>query len=124
MVTNINHQELLDRRDKVIDTIFENFNSWDGNMESGIRVIDVNGVELDKLETINLQLSRFPVAYNEDYINKINRILVKQKEIHQDIKNQQETLLAKLQQISKKDQVIKSYMSINKESVFIDKDIE
>ena len=124
MVTNINHQELLDRRDKVIDAIIENFNSWDGTMESGIRVIEVNGVELDKLETINLQLSRFPVAYNEDYINKINRILVKQKEIHQDIKNQQETLLAKLQQISKKDQVIKSYMSINKESVFIDKDIE
>ena len=124
MVTNINHQELLDRRVKVIDAIIENQNSWDGTMESGIRVIEVNGVELDKLETLNLQLSRFPIAYNEEYVDKINQVLEKQRKIHQEIKSQQEALLVKLQQISKKDQVIKSYISINKESVFIDKDIE
>ena len=124
MVTNINHQELLDRRDKVLNNIVENQNSWDGTMESGIRVIEVNGVELDKLETLNLQLSRFPIAYNDEYVDRINQVLEKQRTIHQEIKSQQEALLVKLQQISKKDQVIKSYISINKESIFIDKDIE
>jgi len=123
MVTNINHQELLDLRNKIMDIILDNLNSWDGEMESGIKIIEDNQVEIDKLETLNLQLSRFPTAHKEEYINKINLVIAEQRKMNKVIKNIQKSLLENMQQMSKKDQVIKSYININKGSVFIDKDI-
>jgi len=123
MVTNINHKDLLDKRDKVIDTVLENFNSWDGTMESGIILLEKNQDELNKIETLNLQLSRFPIANSEDYVSRIQIIISEQKKITEAIKEEQQTLLDKMNQMSKKNQVINSYISVKRDPVFIDKDV-
>lgn len=123
MVTNINHQELLDLRNKIIDIVIENLNTWDDDIETGIKIIEDNQLEFDKLSTLDLQLSRFPLAHTDEYLNKINLIIEKQGNLDEAIKIKRQSLLESMQQMSKKDQVIKSYININKGSLFIDKDI-
>ena len=123
MVTNINHKDLLDKRDKVIDTVLDNFNSWDGTMEAGIILLEKNQDELDKIETLNLQLSRFPIANNEEYVSRIQNIIAEQTKLTKAIKEEQQTLLDLMNQMSKKNQVINSYISVKRDPVFIDKDV-
>ena len=124
MVTNINYEELLDLRNKLVDNILSNFESWDGQIETGTDIIRANQEEIDKIETLNLQLSRFPEAQDQKYISKLNIMISEQRKLHEAIQNKQKVLLQNMQQLSKKDQVIKSYISVNKKSIFIDKDVK
>lgn len=124
MVTNINHQELLDLRNKVVDNMLDNFDSWDGKVETGIKIIEDNKLQIEKIETLNLQLSRYPLAHSEEYVNKIKLVIQEQKKHDDVIKKEKEALLENMQQLNKKEQVIKSYISMNKKSIFIDKDVK
>ncbi len=42
MDTNINYEELLDIRSKLVDDMLNNFSSWDGEIETGIKIIEEN----------------------------------------------------------------------------------
>lgn len=123
MVANINYDELLEQRIIAVDNILNNFKTWDGELESGLEIINRNQEEIDRIDTLNLQLSRFPDAQKEKYIEKIKEIIEEQKKLQELLKDMQSSLLVSMQQLSKKDKVIKNYISKNKKPLFIDKDV-
>lgn len=123
MVANINYDELLEQRNIAVDNILNNFKTWDGELESGLEIINRNQEEIDRIDTLNLQLSRFPDAQKEKYIEKIKEIIEEQKKLQELLKDMQSSLLVSMQQLSKKDKVIKNYISKNKKPLFIDKDV-
>lgn len=124
MVTNINYEELLEERSNIVDNILRRFGSWDGNLETGLEIIQVNQEDMDKLDTLSLQLSRLPSSQNEDYIEKLKSIIIEQKRLVQMMKDEKENLLQNMQQLNKKDQVIKSYIAASRKPIFIDKDVK
>lgn len=124
MVTNINYEELLEERCNIVDNILQRFGSWDGNLESGLEIIRINQEDMDKLDTLSLQLSRIPSAKDEEYIEKLNRLILEQKRLIQMMKDEKENLLHIMQQLNKKDQVIKSYIAASRKPIFIDKDVK
>ena len=124
MDPNLNYEELLEQRSKSVDNILNNLKSWDGELDSGLEIIGLNQEEIDKIDTLNLQLSRFPHAQNEEYIETIKEIIKEQKKFQDTIKKQKEFLIESMQQLNKKDKVIKNYIHTSKNSLFIDKDVK
>lgn len=88
MDANLNYEELLEQRSKSVDNILNNLKSWDGELDSGLEIIGLNQEEIDKIDTLNLQLSRFPHAQNEEYIETIKEIIKEQKKFQDTIKKQ------------------------------------
>jgi hypothetical protein len=123
MGTNINYEELLEERNRAVERILNNFRNWDKELESGLQIIKDNQVEMDRIDTLNLQLSRYPEAQRVEYIEKIKEIIEEQKKLQTLIKEKQDSLLKSMQQLNKKDMVIKNYISKSKKSLFIDKDV-
>ena len=73
MVTSINHQELLDLRNKIIDIVIDNLNSWDKDIETGIKIIEDNF--FTKLLTLNPKRC---IIYSVKSIFKLRLIFFKQ----------------------------------------------
>lgn len=124
MDPNLNYEELLEQRNKSVDNILNNLKSWDGELDTGIETLKTNQEEIDKIDILNLQLSRFPDAQKEEYIEKIKEIIEEQKKLQASIKDQQKSLIESMQQLNKKDKVIKNYISTSKKPLFIDKDVK
>ncbi|MDD2208867.1 MAG: hypothetical protein PHU45_05940 [Bacilli bacterium] len=124
MDPNLNYEELLEQRNKSVDNILNNLKSWDGELDTGLETLKTNQEEIDKIDILNLQLSRFPDAQKEEYIEKIKEIIEEQKKLQASIKDQQKSLIESMQQLNKKDKVIKNYISTSKKPLFIDKDVK
>ena len=124
MDPNLNYEELLEQRNKSLDNILNNLKSWDGELDTGLETLKTNQEEIDKIDILNLQLSRFPDAQKEEYIEKIKEIIEEQKKLQASIKDQQKSLIESMQQLNKKDKVIKNYISTSKKPLFIDKDVK
>ena len=124
MDPNLNYEELLEQRNKSVDNILNNLKSWDGELDTSLETLETNQEEIDKIDILNLQLSRFPDAQKEEYIEKIKEIIEEQKKLQASIKDQQKSLIESMQQLNKKDKVIKNYISTSKKPLFIDKDVK
>lgn len=125
MGANLSLQELIKLRDKLIEEILNNFSNWTNSIDSGISIIESNGIKIDSLRTTDnmlKELSDIPL-YDEEYINKLGLILDKQKELIQTLEDNRRTLLEEANQFSKKNKVIDNYVSVNNDSIFIDRDI-
>lgn len=123
MGTNLTTKELTQVMDKIVDKVLDNLKSWDGTIESGISIIEANEIDLDELRTISLQLTDPSITYEEKYLKKFNEILLEHNKLTSSLKMEQDQLRVLMQQINKKDQIINNYISINKQPMFIDKDI-
>lgn len=124
MDENINYEELLKQRDESVDRILKNFKFWNGGIDEVIELFKENQQEMERIDILNLQLSRYPKAQNEEYILKIEEIIEEQKRFQAFIKETRDALLKNMQQLNKKDKVIKNYISKKKNPVFIDKDVK
>lgn len=125
MGADLSLQKLIKLRDKLIEEILNNFSNWTNSIDSGISIIESNGIKIDSLRTTDnmlKELSDIPL-YDEEYINKLGLILDKQKELIQTLEDNRRTLLEEANQFSKKNKVIDNYVSVNNDSIFIDRDI-
>lgn len=124
MDENINYEKLLKQRDESVDRILKNFKFWNGGIDEVVELFRENQQEMERIDILNLQLSRYPEAQNEEYILKIEEIIEEQKKFQTFIKETRDALLKNMQQLNKKDKVIKNYISKEKNPIFIDKDVK
>lgn len=103
----------------IIDKILDNFQGLDDTLESGIDIIEANELEIDRLKDIaresNISLSE------EVYKERLEEILKKQNDLIEDIKIKQNNILKGLNQFGKKNQAINSYIKVDRQPIFIDK---
>ena len=124
MVTNLNTKEIMQEMEKTVDKVLNNLKSWDGSLESGIKIVEYNEIHFDELKTFDLLLEGESITYDEEYLDKISEVLYEHKKLKLGLKIEQDRLVLLMQQLNKKEDVIKSYISIKKEPIFIDKDIK
>ena len=123
MGTGLIAEDLIQRMDECMNKVLNNLKSWDGTLEFGIKILEYNEIHFDELKTLNLHLKDKSFTYNEEYLQKINEIMNEHKSITIGLKIEQERLVLLMEQLSKRDDVIKSYISVKKDPIFIDKDI-
>lgn len=125
MGTDLNIIELLKSRNEILDQILNSMRNWDNTIESGIDIIESNQDGLSKLGSLNTKIYSLTETYtnDEEYNFKLNSIMMELDKLTNSLKDKRIILLEEKQQFNKKDQVVKSYISLKREPVFIDKDI-
>ena len=126
MGTDLDIQRLVYKRDEILDKILNDLKEWDNTIESGVELIESNQIQFNILEGINSELYKLADSpYQvEEYNLKLNAIKKELKKLIHGLQGKRSTLLEEKQQLSKKDQILKSYVSIKKDPVFIDKDVK
>jgi hypothetical protein len=126
MGTDLDIQRLVYKRDEILDKILNDLKGWDHTIESGVELIESNQIQFNILEGINSELYKLADSpYQvEEYNLKLNAIKKELKKLVHGLQGKRSTLLEEKQQLSKKDQILKSYVSIKKDPVFIDKDVK
>lgn len=116
---------LLNQRDTVLDIVIDNFNTWDKSIESSIEILESNEKNLGKIKDINDSLTRLSTSdiFDEVYRGKIEVILTRQEGLIDFLMEEKGKVSNSIRQLNKKDQVVNNYISQNKESIFIDKDL-
>lgn len=116
---------LLNQRDTVLDIVIDNFNTWDKSIESSIEILESNEKNLEKIKDINDSLTRLSTSdiFDEVYRGKIEVILTRQEGLIDFLMEEKGKVSNSIRQLNKKDQVVNNYISQNKESIFIDKDL-
>lgn len=116
---------LLNQRDTVLDIVIDNFNTWDRSIESSIEILESNEKNLEKIKDINDSLTRLSTSdiFDEVYRGKIEVILTRQEGLIDCLMEEKGKVSNSIRQLNKKDQVVNNYISQNKESIFIDKDL-
>lgn len=125
MGAGINVQDILNAKNEVLDKILNNLKSWDGEVLSGINLIESNQEHLDELKDLNEKLSIAGITstYNEEYEYKLNLIMDEQRKLTQSLKVKQDDLKDNIQQLNKRDKVIDNYIKNKKEPIFINKEL-
>jgi uncharacterized phage infection (PIP) family protein YhgE len=126
MGTDLDIQRLVYKRDEILKKILNDLKEWDNTIESGVELIESNQIQFNILEGINSELYKLADSpYQvEEYNLKLNAIKKELKKLVHGLQGKRSTLLEEKQQLSKKDQILKSYVSIKKDPVFIDKDVK
>jgi len=126
MGTDLDIQRLVYKRDEILKKILNDLKEWDNTIESGVELIESNQIQFNILEGINSELYKLADSpYQvEEYNLKLNAIKKELKKLIHGLQGKRSTLLEEKQQLSKKDQILKSYVSIKKDPVFIDKDVK
>lgn len=105
--------------DEILDQILDEIKKYDGSVESGVEIIELNQIRIDRLkclfgkEDIDLTI----------YQSKIEVVMENQSKLFKSLETKKAELLKILGQINKKNKVVHSYMSTNRKPIFVDKDI-
>jgi len=123
MDTNL--ENLLAKRDQFIKNIEEGINGWEGSVEEAVKIVEKNQTHFKNLESLDKELRAIshPSIYSKEYEDRLKDILQAQKELIGKIKAKKESLLHGMKQLKKKEKVINNYISQDKRSIFIDKDL-
>lgn len=125
MGTNIGYDKLIASRNEIMDQILADIQTWNGDMESGINLVENNRIKIDQIKNINKEIDGMhrSTVHDDAYREKLNALYMEQKNLFKILENKQRELMDEKQQLNKKDQVVKNYISKKNAPIFIDKDI-
>ncbi|RBP70112.1 hypothetical protein DES36_101167 [Alkalibaculum bacchi] len=118
-------ENLLDRRNEILKKVIANIQSWDGEIETGIGLIEENKIEFDQVIKITEAVKEEQGSYAEDevYRTNINILSTAQRELMESLQKKKANLVGAMKQVKKRNNVVDSYISVSKRAIFIDKDI-
>lgn len=113
-----------ERKDVLDDTVKE-IKNWDGSYEMGIVIIEDVDLSIEELKRLNnlLESSLGPSAFTETYNEKMLVLAEEYEMLLKKLDIEKRRLLKLIQEIKLKEKVKDNYISRDKESVFIDKDL-
>lgn len=116
-------QEATLRMD-VLETIKVLLDSWNGSAEEAVTLIAENEQNMDQLKKIEQQLSE-DEAFQYTSVEKqlLTVIIPQQQQMIAAIRSEKTNLMNKMKQINQKNKVRENYVSVQRESVFVDRGI-
>lgn len=125
MGTDISLQDLLDRKNQLLDSILSGIRGWDGTIEAGIDLIESNQEKLDSIKEINRQL--YSIEENlvemDSYNEKLKLIADELGQLTTSMKEARKLVIQEKKVLERKNEVLDNYISKNNKSIFIDKDV-
>ena len=124
MGENISINCLLNQRIYSIQVMLENIDNWDGSIEKAFAIIKENRVSMDKITEINEKVNSLEdTPRDEEYLQYLNRLAQSHKILTLALRKEKDSLLKSMEQVMVKKDIVKSYISLPKETIFIDKDL-
>lgn len=125
MGTDISLQDLLDRKNQLLDSILSGIRGWDGTIEAGIDLIESNQDKLDSIKEINRQLYSIEedLVEMDSYNEKLNLIVKELGQLTTSMKMARKSVIQEMKVIERKNDVLDNYVPKKSKSIFIDKDV-
>lgn len=121
MTTDTKWTEL---RTNVLENIMSLMNSWNGSAEEAVTIIADNQHHMDQLKVIEQKLSEDEAfQYTSTERQLLTVIIPQQQQMMAVIRTEKNELMDKMRQINKKNQVRDNYVSVKRDSVFVDRGI-
>lgn len=121
MTTDTKWTEL---RTNVLENIMSLMNSWNGSAEEAVTIIADNQHHMDQLKVIEQKLSEDEAfQYTSTERQLLTVIIPQQQQMMAVIRTEKNELMDKMRQINKKNQIRDNYVSVKRDSVFVDRGI-
>ena len=125
MGTDIILNNLLEKRIKLVDQMIINLGKNISSMEQILEIMDISDNIINEIKLINLEITKlgFSNYYDNRYEKRLKIALEAQSFVFDKIKAEKNNMSLNLKEIAKKDEVVKSYLGVKKQSIFIDKNL-
>lgn len=125
MGTDIILNNLLEKRIKLVDQMIINLGKNISSMEQILEIMDISDNIINEIKLINLEITKlgFSNYYDNRYEKRLKMALEAQSFVLDKIKAEKNNMSLNLKEIAKKDEVVKSYLGVKKQSIFIDKNL-
>lgn len=118
-------EKLIIHRNEILTKLITKIQSWDGEVDTGTKLIETNKIQFDQIIQITKALQKQQNSYVEDekYYAIITTLATEQRKLMESLQKKKADLLGAMKQVKKGNNVVNSYISLNKKAIFIDKDI-
>lgn len=116
---------LLEKRIKLVDQMIINLGKNISSMEQFLEIMNISDNIINEIKLINLEITKlgFSNYYDNRYEKRLKIALQAQNLVLDKIKSEKNNMSLNLKEIAKKDEVVKSYLGVKKQSIFIDKNL-
>lgn len=113
----------LNEKEQLIESIAEQLNSWDSTVESALTILETNNETIQQLIVVDKKIPDNALEeFNKKNHDQWAELLNTQKKLMQVVQEAQTETQQQLKQISNKEKVVSSYISLQNKSMFIEKD--
>ena len=117
-------REWAELRTDVLKGMLALMQTWSGNAEEAVTIIAENQKNMDQLKTIEKKLSEeASFEYTPTERQLLTLIIPQQQQMMAAIRKEKVSLMNKMKQINQKNKVRDNYVSVQRESVFVDRGI-
>lgn len=116
---------LLEKRIKLVNQMIINLSKNISSMEQFLEIMNISDNIINEIKLINLEITKlgFSNYYDNRYEKRLKIALEAQNLVLDKIKAEKNNMSLNLKEIAKKDEVVKSYLGVKKQSIFIDKNL-
>lgn len=109
-------------RSELLEKMWVLLTSWDGTAEEALTITEENQENLIQWQRIDEQLANEEsLSYTETEKKKQAEILQCQQNILNKIRSERTTVMSRMKQLNQKNKVRDNYVSVKRDSIFIDK---
>lgn len=124
MGENINVDTMYEQRINCVQVMLDSIDSWDGSVEEAFTILEENKISMEKIRAINQKLNKVDHGLqDEGYLQALNRLAQSHKKLIARLTMEKDNLLKSMEQVMGRKNIVKSYISQPKETIFIDKDL-
>lgn len=113
----------MEEKNRLMDEMLDYLSSWDESVEEALQIVEKNRLFIESMKNLDKLLTDEELKrYNQTHQEKWEEIIEKQKELRTVIFSRKDILEKKLVQMGKKDKIVSNYISLQKDTAFIEKD--
>lgn len=118
-----NHEGLVRKKESLMRRLSECLANWEDHGNDAFEVLEENNRIIQSMQEIDQQLTTEQLnEYNEIHAETWQAIITIQRKLVESVLTQKEKVQEQLVQIGQKDKIISNYISLQKNSVFVEKD--
>lgn len=116
-------EEFIRAKDLLVNEMQERLIHWDQSQTEAIDILEKNNVSIEAMQKIDEELTKDALnEYNEKHLEIWQEIIAKQKELIASVQAKKDQVEEQLVQMGQKDKVVSSYISLQNNSAFVEKD--
>lgn len=118
-----NQEKLILAKDQLMNEMQDRLINWDKSHDAAIDILEKNNLSVIAMQEVDQDLTTEQLnEYNAKRLAMWQEIIAKQKELIEAVQAKKDQVEEQLVQMGQKDKVVSSYISLQNNSAFVEKD--
>lgn len=116
--------EFLEKKQKIIKQLSDNLKGWNDSYEGAQAILEENERHFQDLRVLDGLMSESEVRRLNGRFEKEWRVLLElQREVMACVEEERQSVQENINQISKKEKIVSNYISLQKKSIFVERNL-